>query len=1564
MEAINVDWKSIRPINGTCPEGFEELCSQLADAERPKDTSFVRKGRPDAGVECYAAFADGTEWGWQAKYFDTLGDSQWSQLDHSVQTALDKHPRLVRYFVCLPLDLSDARTEGRRSTRDRWNDRVEKWSGWARDRAMDVGFVYWGRYELIERLSRPENRGRLWFWFNRRYLDPDWFEARLDEAIKSAGPRYTPEIHVELPIAAKFEAFGRTERFIDALRVRARSLREKSEHLRSRVDLLGESAGIRDKSKDGLPEGDQLEGQIVAVAGAVGRVISRLVELRSDPIGPLRLRELADEIDAIRPASGALEQTLRDHEKTDDEREAKIKAEGKPEPYRPNPFRERRHRLYELQRELRELNAALIDADIFAGATLLVLTGHAGTGKTHLLCDITRARLRDGRPTVLLMGQRFLSNENPWMQALQHLDLAHLSAEEFVGALEAAAQTAGCRALVLIDALNEGAGRRIWPEHLTAFLAHLSRSAWISIVLAVRSSYEQMVIPEEIRRRAVKIEHYGSSEVEYDAARTFFDYYGLERPSTPLLVPEFSNPLFLKVLCRGLSASGHRRLPRGFHGISATFNLFLDAVNARLATDLGFNPNRQFVRKAIESLVRLFVERRQSWLPFEEAEDVVNGLLPGREFERSLFRGLVSDGVLIEEVVWRDDGTAQEVVRVTYERLSDHLFVQTLLDLHLDPERPEAAFGNGGRLEYLVDPKEYVSPGLIEAFCVQLPERTEKELSQVAPKLQRRRIFAEAFRQSLIWRSPKAFSETTRTVLNEITRSEHDIAETLDALLTMATVPDHPFNAAFLHARLSRDSMPERDAWWSIFLHRAWGSRRAVDRLVEWAWSVTPGMALEDEAVDLTAAALAWMLTSSNRFLRDRATKALVSLLTGRLTSVVRLLDRFADVDDLYVAERLYAIAYGCALRSHDAKEVGHLAQTVYDRVFKNGSPPAHILLRDYARGVIERGLYLGAALDGEPDRIRPPYQSNWPPIPTEEEIAPLKPDWNRGAYDSRDLEWARNRIGSSVLDDDFARYVIGTNSSVTSWLSLRREEPLWRSPDERLAALVESFGEREKLAWEAYDSADRALKEVIPFNIKIILENHEQGAPDDGEADDVNAELDKRILELEQVRESALTKALGILTPHHADQLREILAATRDTNACRPPSFDLRLIQRYVLWRVFDLGWTIKRFGHFDRFDIGYEGRAASKAERIGKKYQWIAYHEILALIADHFQYRSWHGSSEDDNAHVGPWQDSFRDIDPSCTLREQRGGTSWDGHLPAWWGSSTYEDWTGDADHEEWVKRTDDLPSVERLLVAVNPQDGSRWLNLDGYLNWKQPAPLDRDPHDVDRREIWYMGHGYLVPGDETAAFMLWAEAVDFWGHWMPKPHESYKLFLGEHGWSPAARYFESPYYGVAGWIRADQGCPARVCVASFRRLEESSGFDCSIDDSYTLRLPCSDLVRALGLQWSGNVADFVDGGGTVIAFDPTAHSVGPSALLVRQEALLDCLERERLALCWSVIGEKRVLTAGDFYSLRISGAFTLKGGEPTGFLKCIHESRTTDKGSTAEPMVVTLRTSERRP
>ena len=408
MSEIIIDWNAIRPLNGSRAKGFEELCAQLARAESPAGSYFERKGSPDAGVECYTVLGDGSEWGWQAKYFDTLGDSQWTQIQDSVATAFEKHPRLVRYFICVPLDRPDARINVRMSAKERWDARVKTWTDWASSRNMTVEFVYWGNSELLERLVRPEHIERVRFWFDIHGFDRSWFTARLDEALKTAGPRYTPEIHVDLPIANELDAFGRTERFFDGIKARAQGIRRKLQNF--------------DYSKPKFPDEFPHE-EMSELSSAVRAILTELGSITVQPIGVLPFKRIATQIAAAESGADNLGYILSDREQEYDAESSTTKDGAETSSKRDNPFREYSYRLYALSSELENTREILEHSDSIAGCNLMLLKGAAGTGKTHLLCDVARQRITKDRPTVLLMGQRFVSTDAPWIQALQQLDL-------------------------------------------------------------------------------------------------------------------------------------------------------------------------------------------------------------------------------------------------------------------------------------------------------------------------------------------------------------------------------------------------------------------------------------------------------------------------------------------------------------------------------------------------------------------------------------------------------------------------------------------------------------------------------------------------------------------------------------------------------------------------------------------------------------------------------------------------------------------------------------------------------------------------------------------------------------------------------------------------------------------------------------------------------------------------------------------------------------------------------------------------------------------------------------
>ncbi|AOK67858.1 hypothetical protein WM33_20200 [Burkholderia multivorans] len=1116
---------------------------------------------------------------------------------------------------------------------------------------------------------------------------------------------------------------------------------------------------------------------------------------------------------------------------------------------------------------LRELYTALDETlghvDQFRSivcGNLVILTGEAGSGKTHLLCDLAQQRLDRGRPTVVLMGQRFLETSDPWIQALQQLDLAGWSAGDLVQAIEVVAQRANSRVLFVIDAINEGAGRQLWPVHLSAFLGRLRMSPWISTIISVRSTYVDDLLPEGEVQGAVWLEHRGFENVEFDATRVFFEHFGIDFPSTPLLAPEFSNPLYLKTLCSGLKASGQSRLPRGFHGVVKAFSQYIAGVNRKVARDIDYDVRHDHVTAALKDLASRMVASQTPWVSYGEAESVINGRLPGRDYSRSLLARLLGEGLLIEEKAWSEaERCSVSVIQIAYERLSDYLCVESLLDRHLVPTDASAAFRPGGALDLAALRTTWWSQGFHEALHILVAERTGQELIGLVPSLAKEHFTPGIFLNSLVWRDPAAVTSQSVAYLRRLKKTNTE--DVIDTLITLATIPDHPLNAHFTDQWLCESDMADRDAWWTIGLHELWAQQSAIARLLHWADRLWQHTDIADEHAWLAACMITWLLSSSNRFIRDQATKSLVRILTWRPRVIEQLIEHFYDVDDAYIVERMLAAAYGAAMRTTDAAGVEAVADRTYAKVFAAGKPRPHLLLREYAQGIVKRAEYLRKKPDAASwSKAKPPFASDWPTIPTDSEIEAIAPAWSGDK--SKAFSWGHHRIRSSVMDDDFGRYVIGTNSWSTNWLSLRLDEPQWISLDLQIERAVTTLNQVERQWWDAFLQVERTVS-MERFGRGLKIRGLGPDEPDD-ETVKSPSPAEKR---LGKIRD----QLLGMLDPEKAAIFAALMdATTNDSRASSPPKFDLELVQRYVVGRVFDLGWTTERFGEFDQH-IRDRGRDADKPERIGKKYQWIAYHEMLAFMADHYQYAAGPGTPEIGTAYQGSWQDNVRDIDPSNVM-EALNHDEGDAHsIPGFWASMGVHDWHSDLLAMSWAGITTDIPRPEDLLFGRDEPSCSDWVNLHTDMKWSMPRPAYEDSFRDGRREIWIHADGALVRRADINELKRKEIAQEINGRGV---HGSglHEIFLGEIGWSEASKFFDNPYFSHLGWTGDIDPDVIAAIAASQGYTREKGGFDCSVtSETISLRVPTERMLGLLKAEWSGVAATYINERGSVLAFDP---------------------------------------------------------------------------------------------
>lgn len=1508
-------WAKLRSWNGSQHHAFEELCSQLAASEStPPDARFFRKGTPDAGIECFWQLANGDEWAWQAKFFlSSPLQSQWQQINDSVATALAKHPRLRKYIVCLPYDLPDERREGRISALEKWRECVLKWEKAASKKKMSVTFEYWGQSEIGRRLSSEDHRGRHWFWFNEEYFGNAWFKSRMNEAVENARDRYSPELNIDLPIRSYFDALGRTPQFFSKIR----KLYSDTRLMFSRLRLGTNAVPYVQHYNNISTVFQELIGTIkpwVTVKLAHEYSVTQAIPWQD--IGCLALQLTAQLDNCISAMLGDRERSKSDKSKVSQSSHDELDT-----------------RIYYL-REFKNtvtmlLNYSSSDECKLSNQAALLLLGTAGQGKTHLLCDVAKHDTDSSRPRIMLHGEHF-QNAEPWSQIIRLLGL-NCSLDEFVGALEAAGQANNSRLLIFIDALNEGEGNRLWSKFLPGMLARIRMSPWLGICISVRSSYEQYIVPQALNEtRITRIRHTGFGDFNFVATAKFFNYFGIE-PSNPLMLPEFDNPLFLKLFCQSLQNMGLTRVPSGLHGITAVFKLFIESVDNKLSRHelLDYDPRTRVVSRAIEQLTQEMANRKTDRLPLVDAKAILNSVLPREGHEKSLLRHLESESLVTVIPDYRHNSSEMnESVRFTYQRFSDHLITQYLLNQHLNKLNPKESFSKRRALGKLLKDEQAccMNRGILEAMAIQVPELTKKELPELAVHLSNIHPMREAFVDSLMWRNPQSIGSGALRYVNEqvlVYRGSTD--KFWNALITLSTIPNHPFNADRLHNHLSRYEMAERDSWWSIFLHHHSAEEGPIVRLIRWAWSENDKSPFTDEVIRLAGMTLAWFFTTPNRFLRDRATKAMVKLCEGRLDVLRQIMKSFVGVSDPYVSERLYAVACGCALRSTDAAALGRLAQDVYEWIFKSGEPPPHILLRDYARGVVEMALYRRARIEVDISLVRPPYRSEWPAIsvPDNEELKSWE-EW------SNHIDLAKVHLYRSVMkDEDFSRYIIG---DLSHWTNQRLDSPKVPTHKEVHDGFVASLTKRQRLAWDQFINARRAVEFYRKMDPEKRAEEFKREFTDD--------ELEGLVSSAER----ACVRMLGRNSVKHTMFIDAIAYEAKPNKYYHEDRFDSGLARRWMMQRIINMGWTLKQFGEFDSSinRHGDHNRTAHKPERMGKKYQWIAYHELLARLSDNFLMHvdKW---SPNTGQYNGPWDEPFRrDIDPSnllCTTQCDKGHE----YSGAWWFPVEFSAWDEPIAELDWLKKKDNLPSIEQQIVVHDPHDGSEWLTVQANYNWEQPVPTGEDRYNFKRRDMWYILNGYLLKKADASRLINWARKQDWMGRWMPESQTTSSLHLGEFFWSPAFKAQDCVYYGRQGWTKkTERGSkviiPTELLVANDEYSHESGGYDCSIEETFLINLPCRFLVESMKLQWRGVEGHWFNEQGTLIAFDPSVRFKGPSVLLFRRDAIVDFLKRAGLALFWTVLGEKRVI--GGMLSdrsfkgcLEINGAYLLNGNEVKG-------------------------------
>ena len=651
---------------------------------------------------------------------------------------------------------------------------------------------------------------------------------------------------------------------------------------------------------------------------------------------------------------------------------------------------------------------------------ILFVEGFAGIGKSQLLANATRNLLEQQREVLLTTAGIYNSPDPVLDQMMQNLRLDY-SMEELIDILETIGEKHHRIVPFMIDALNETWHQDLWKRGLPILCDKIAQTRYVRLVVSYRPEYNNLLFTDDFKVRIrhgdiITLFHRGFDDSSYEAISQFFDHYRI--PFTPLeyLGYEITNPLFLTLYCETYNGE-EVDLPTVYERLLADLNDQLWKSLSQKLRSAGYLPGNDLIRPLVLQFASRLSDnhersmtRKEFWeLPYWKEYDLTApAVVPVLRNEHFLYQSVVGE---IERYYF------------SYDQMNEIYVSEALFKRYGSKKQVREALVED--VLQVVDGKMRKSENvdLFVHLCARYADAYHEECIDVIDCLEDSddlSLVIDRYFASFSWRRKELISGAEFFRLMARYHPGWDVV--FGMLIGHSTKVSHPLNADFLHGFLSGLKLAERDSTWTIYTN----SLESTDRICDLIQKYQAGIILKvnsDGQLVLLLTLFGWLLTSSNRWLRDVTSKAMIEVLKEHFALCQPLLQKFANVDDPYVVSRLYGIVFGacCKRRKVFAVEFRSLALYVYDHVFCQDKVYPDILLRDYARLIVELFCHEFPDDIGVIDRgrIAPPYFSN--PIPKVEiPVEPPAPDFNSG-IGAISLSMMFEGMG---MYGDFGRYI------------------------------------------------------------------------------------------------------------------------------------------------------------------------------------------------------------------------------------------------------------------------------------------------------------------------------------------------------------------------------------------------------------------------------------------------------------------------------------------------------------------------------------------------------------
>lgn len=1367
MDPIN--WAQFEAVNENVTKSFEDLCRNLFKRRFFTEDVISRSNPNHAGTEIDPLFSDVTKsWiSFQAKYLSKIDYPQIKRsTDKVISNYRGKLDTLYLYcnrdlniesqgFIRIKESLEDAGIQIKLVTNEEISDQV------------------------------LEHKDLCSYFFKKHSIDKKWFEEESVKSLNNLGPRYNPELNEKTEAESLINLFIRDEEAI-------RNINNKKKELKNYLLNLNREINSPQVSK----VVDSIIHEIEQLDDISYYTIDNSLDWSS---------VLKDKFsESIKIISNELNDVKEKRERLSDEYNVE------------NLQNEYYSKLNELDRNSRYLQRLLNSYNKLEFSEnekaiiknkMLILTGEAGSGKSHLLGSTSKKIIDNDGHSILILGQTFINNNTVMSQIVENFGLDY-NFNEFLNVLEGIGSLNNQEVYIFIDAINESKFKEIWKNNLSKLYDEVSKRKFIKLVVSIRNGYENNVLDYNIKnkienRKIARVEHFGFKENSIEVINHFFNHYDITFSPSDLLSYELTNPLFLTLYCKAYSY--------GKKNISDLFNSIIYKASMEINERLNLGINNNKLIKILEEMASVLYNDSSTSI----SEKALYSLDYWNLYDlkpREIVPILLENGILINFMI--ED---EEFYSFSYNLLGDYLQAKHIVKESKNIDDLFSAINNllqinNGVMEKTdnLDIFNFICELSFEKFNVD-------PINDTLSKLDDQESIDLLIDKYIEGQSVRDSSNIDIQSFDNIVKNNPIVPETFFKMLIENSLKsDSELNSNYLHNVLFKQDLNKRDSIWTTYINKLTYDEDRLYQIIKYIEAGKSIDSLNNEDKKLLVTLLAWLFTSSNRNLRDRASKALIEVLKDSYDLCLYTLERFEGVNDPYVIQRIYGCVFGACTKNLDSgnQEFKKLAEYVYSSVFNQENVYPDILLRDYARLIIEKYLSINendeTCIDRK--RILPPYNSEKIPIVSEKEY-----------YDEESLtDNGLNRIDFSMRPDikglgygDFGRYV--------------------------------------------FQAALNYFKDIDILNLY-----------------------------------------------HYAMQ-----------------------------FIIDNLGYKNELFGDYDN-NIGYYNRHdTKKLERIGKKYQWIAFYNILARVSDKYQLEDLYSNGD---KFIGPWNPYVRDFDPTVNMKVCLP----DNQKPKFTINNS-EDFISEQEKDD--KKITEWTEVKANMFdesLIQSDDSSReWIVLYNFKELYSKSDSYTKNSEFNRsgaQNIRRISQGYFIRREEFSELEEVLINKNFLGRWFPEGYSSvYNLFNREYYWSSGYKdtftrewneYFEKT--GEKEIVQRQGKIPIVSeydIVFEFKKWEEEieleekvadilpaiheyiweEEFDASIDEPVSFNIPCKELITSLKIQQKDYDGYFYDDKNELVAYD-NSESRSFHRFLIRKDYLDEFLEKNNYTLFWTNMGEKR--------------------------------------------------------